>query len=118
MRMGRQRYVKVSEASDAMIDDEDAWTLGGFNLATQVRHQGNLDTNGNGFEGTKETIWECRAGKSGDVATSCSPPATWSMGLSAGVDGAWHGLTDRNKACFNGEAIRVGTALGTHRQAC
>jgi hypothetical protein len=25
-----------------MIDDEGAWTLGGFNLATQVRHQRNL----------------------------------------------------------------------------
>jgi hypothetical protein len=101
-----------------MIDDEGAWTPGGFNLATQVRHQGNLDTNGTGLEGTKETIWECRAGKSVDAATSFFPASTTVNRLSAGVDGAWHGLTDRNKACFNGEAIRVGTALGTHRQAC
>jgi hypothetical protein len=37
-----------------MIDDEGAWTLGGFNLATQVRHQGNLDTKGTGLCGDEK----------------------------------------------------------------
>jgi hypothetical protein len=73
-----------------MIDDEGAWTLGGFNLATQIRHQGDLDTKGNGHEKTERHNPEIQAAEIGRCGHQQDAVQWWSIGHSASVDGAWH----------------------------
>lgn len=54
---------------------EGAWTHGGFNLATQVRHQGNLDTKETGLGRLEEVVSGSSMLTSSEDSTQSPPPA-------------------------------------------